>query len=390
MEKNVNEVSEIKSNENQLNTSENIEVKKENIPMEENNNSNNPEGEENEEEDEMEEEDSDEDLDIKLLSPEEMAKKSPSFPSKQGRTFTFPKNANQSQQQQSQLPSPMISEQQKSAFDIPIDDMEEKPWRKPGADITDYFNYGFNEETWKSYCQKQVSLRLEQSMQGKIKVYESKSSDGKIDLPPELAAMVAGDTSEISTDNSSYESSMQHQQSSRMTTQKRTPYSQQISRMEAQDWNRPTNIDRRRHIREQDDSVIQVLANGDQGGPSTPTGEPYDKEEDQYSYGMPPEMGHFPPPGYGYPPPPPMGRMPPRSSYHSRYDESPGEDRGNYYRDDRRSRDEYSSRYERREHSSKDDRRSSRSRDDSYHKRSHKEGSKRDDFDDRSAKRSSR
>jgi hypothetical protein len=58
-----------------------------------------------------------------------------------------------------------------------------------GADITDYFNYGFNEETWKSYCAKQVQLRLEQSMQGKIKVYQS---DSKQDLPPELLAAMSG------------------------------------------------------------------------------------------------------------------------------------------------------------------------------------------------------
>ncbi|KII71904.1 Pre-mRNA 3'-end-processing factor FIP1 [Thelohanellus kitauei] len=37
----------------------------------------------------------------------------------------------------------------------------EKPWKKPGADISDYFNYGFNEETWKIYCEKQRKLRIE-------------------------------------------------------------------------------------------------------------------------------------------------------------------------------------------------------------------------------------
>ena len=30
-----------------------------------------------------------------------------------------------------------------------------------GADITDYFNYGFTEETWKAYCEKQRILRVE-------------------------------------------------------------------------------------------------------------------------------------------------------------------------------------------------------------------------------------
>jgi hypothetical protein len=41
---------------------------------------------------------------------------------------------------------------------------EDKPWRKPGADITDYFNYGFNEETWIAYCMKQKRLRAENAM----------------------------------------------------------------------------------------------------------------------------------------------------------------------------------------------------------------------------------
>ncbi|KAL0265632.1 UNVERIFIED_CONTAM: hypothetical protein PYX00_011345 [Menopon gallinae] len=40
-------------------------------------------------------------------------------------------------------------------YDFEIDNMEEKPWEKPGADITDYFNYGFNEHTWKKYCAAQ-------------------------------------------------------------------------------------------------------------------------------------------------------------------------------------------------------------------------------------------
>lgn len=43
--------------------------------------------------------------------------------------------------------------------DVDLDNVEDKPWRKPGADITDYFNYGFNEISWRSYCAKQKMLR---------------------------------------------------------------------------------------------------------------------------------------------------------------------------------------------------------------------------------------
>lgn len=45
-------------------------------------------------------------------------------------------------------------------YDIDIDQLEEKPWRKPDADITDWFNYGFTEDTWREYCNAQVRMRL--------------------------------------------------------------------------------------------------------------------------------------------------------------------------------------------------------------------------------------
>lgn len=45
-------------------------------------------------------------------------------------------------------------------YDIDIDLLPDKPWRKPGADLTDYFNYGFNEVTWRNYCKIQIEHRL--------------------------------------------------------------------------------------------------------------------------------------------------------------------------------------------------------------------------------------
>ena len=44
-----------------------------------------------------------------------------------------------------------------------LDSLEDKPWRKPGADITDYFNFGFTEDSWRAYCNKQRQLRDENS-----------------------------------------------------------------------------------------------------------------------------------------------------------------------------------------------------------------------------------
>ncbi|KAK5079037.1 hypothetical protein LTS08_003813 [Lithohypha guttulata] len=43
--------------------------------------------------------------------------------------------------------------------DFPTESL--KPWRKPGADVTDYFNYGFDEFTWASYCLKKQNMPKE-------------------------------------------------------------------------------------------------------------------------------------------------------------------------------------------------------------------------------------
>ncbi|XP_035876538.1 pre-mRNA 3'-end-processing factor FIP1 isoform X16 [Phyllostomus hastatus] len=45
-------------------------------------------------------------------------------------------------------------------LEVDLDAFEDKPWRKPGADLSDYFNYGFNEDTWKAYCEKQKRIRM--------------------------------------------------------------------------------------------------------------------------------------------------------------------------------------------------------------------------------------
>lgn len=37
--------------------------------------------------------------------------------------------------------------------------LKEKPWRQPGANISDYFNFGFNEFTWTEYLHRQERLR---------------------------------------------------------------------------------------------------------------------------------------------------------------------------------------------------------------------------------------
>ena len=43
---------------------------------------------------------------------------------------------------------------------------DDKPWRKPGTDLSDYFNYGFNEDSWFKYCDRQKKMRVNESGAG--------------------------------------------------------------------------------------------------------------------------------------------------------------------------------------------------------------------------------
>lgn len=43
--------------------------------------------------------------------------------------------------------------------------LKEKPWRQPGANLSDYFNYGFNEQTWMEYLHRQEHLKKEYNPQ---------------------------------------------------------------------------------------------------------------------------------------------------------------------------------------------------------------------------------
>ncbi|XP_043076093.1 pre-mRNA 3'-end-processing factor FIP1 [Puntigrus tetrazona] len=69
-----------------------------------------------------------------------------------------------------------------NVLQVDVESFEEKPWRKPGADLSDYFNYGFNEDTWKAYCDKQRRLRMSLEIlslgsSSKIMVHQNCSGD---------------------------------------------------------------------------------------------------------------------------------------------------------------------------------------------------------------------
>jgi pre-mRNA 3'-end-processing factor FIP1 len=46
----------------------------------------------------------------------------------------------------------------RSIFEVDLTAMAEKPWRRPGSDISDWFNYGFDEISWEAYCYRRRDL----------------------------------------------------------------------------------------------------------------------------------------------------------------------------------------------------------------------------------------
>ncbi|MCL7037197.1 hypothetical protein MKW94_005764 [Papaver nudicaule] len=47
----------------------------------------------------------------------------------------------------------------RTIFDVNIETFERKPWRYPGVDITNFFNFGLDEESWKDYCSQVAQFR---------------------------------------------------------------------------------------------------------------------------------------------------------------------------------------------------------------------------------------
>ena len=49
-----------------------------------------------------------------------------------------------------------MQQQPHGLYEVESDGLDEKGWKKTGVDISEWFNYGFTEDTWRDYCQKQV------------------------------------------------------------------------------------------------------------------------------------------------------------------------------------------------------------------------------------------
>ncbi|CAM0148056.1 unnamed protein product [Urochloa decumbens] len=154
----------------------------------------------------------------------------------------------------------------KTIFDIDVDAaFEEKPWKYPGADISDFFNFGFDEEKWKDFCKQLDQMRLESTMQSRIRVYESGRSeqDYDPDLPPELAAATGHPDIAVDnrnkTDNGHTDFSVQ----GRGPVNARTPVmTGRPIQVETIYTDRVPTVDSRQHRMRDSDSVIEIVCQG--------------------------------------------------------------------------------------------------------------------------------
>lgn len=129
----------------------------------------------------MEEEEEDEDVEIVIGG----------VPNKTTTTGSSPVTPNAEERQAQNIDLNAIGTLNgQSILEVDLDGgaFEDRPWRKPGADITDYFNYGFSEVTWRQYCMKQKTMREEAGQQKKIGVFEmgaaSSAAIPPVPMPP--------------------------------------------------------------------------------------------------------------------------------------------------------------------------------------------------------------
>lgn len=79
----------------------------------------------------------------------------------------------------------------RSILDVDLSALNDKPWRKPGADISDWFNYGFDEISWEAYCYRRRDVGdLAHVLKASVLNFAGLEADQVTNLPPEARQMV--------------------------------------------------------------------------------------------------------------------------------------------------------------------------------------------------------
>ncbi|KAG6879377.1 hypothetical protein C0992_003197 [Termitomyces sp. T32_za158] len=79
----------------------------------------------------------------------------------------------------------------RSILDFDLSAMTEKPWRRPGSDISDWFNYGFDETSWEAYCYRRRDLgELANVLKTNVINFAGMQEEQITALPPDVRQMV--------------------------------------------------------------------------------------------------------------------------------------------------------------------------------------------------------
>ncbi|XP_054845498.1 pre-mRNA 3'-end-processing factor FIP1 isoform X5 [Eublepharis macularius] len=211
-------------------------------------------------------------------------------------------------------------------LEVDLDSFEDKPWRKPGADLSDYFNYGFNEDTWKAYCEKQKRIRMGleilpiTSTTNKITVQQGRTGnvEKEISLPPTKVEFTSPPPPLFKTGIPSRNSASSQSQTSTATRKVSSgigKWQERYGRAESPELRRLSGtidvigqtitisrVEGRRRANE--NSNIQVLSERS----STDVDNSFSKPPPFFPPGAPPT--HLPPPPF-LPPPPSVSTAPP-------------------------------------------------------------------------------
>ncbi|KAI0323063.1 hypothetical protein OF83DRAFT_1160849 [Amylostereum chailletii] len=80
-------------------------------------------------------------------------------------------------------------------FEVDIANLAEKGWRRPGSDLSDWFNYGFDEISWEAYCYRRREMGEAASvLKTNVVNFSGMPEDQLTQLPPELRQMVMAGT----------------------------------------------------------------------------------------------------------------------------------------------------------------------------------------------------
>lgn len=79
-----------------------------------------------------------------------------------------------------------------------MDALSEKNWRRPGSDLSDWFNYGFDELSWEAYCYRRRTMGdMADVLKANVLTFAGMGEEAVLGLPPDARTMVLTGTNAL-------------------------------------------------------------------------------------------------------------------------------------------------------------------------------------------------